>query len=199
MAVLVKKLATAKWQVSINHNNKQRKIVVSSKGAAISLKDLIEVELASYKLGILEPKRKKISFRSVAVDWQADHFDNIKPATQERYEIVLRLYLIPKFGKDDIRDITRAEVLRFLKGLKAKGRSSSLIQVISSVLAQVFLFGLDCEIREKTPMVEIGKSLKLKRTKNETPPYAHEELALLLLMAPDKYRLFFMTLMRTGL
>ncbi len=62
----------------------------------------------------------------------------------------------------------------------------------------MFLFALDSEIIEKTPMIEISRSMRMKKPKNEDEPFSHEELARLLEVAPIKYRLFFMTLMGTG-
>jgi hypothetical protein len=62
-------------------------------------------------------------------NWRVDHYENIKPATKSRYEGLLKIYILPHFGKRDIRDISRAEILKFLKGLKSKGKSASTIQM----------------------------------------------------------------------
>ena len=73
MAVSINKIKTGSWQVSINHYDKQKRIVVGTKKAAIGLKDMIELELAQLKLGFLNPKRKRITFTNMSEEWMVVH------------------------------------------------------------------------------------------------------------------------------
>lgn len=199
MSVLVKKVATNKWGVEINADGKQRRITVGTKAAAIELQTAIQSEIAQHKLGILKPKRKPITLKSIATDWLKEVKPTVKEGTYERYESVWRRYVNPKLGTIDIRDITRADILKFLKGVKETGVSVSLVQIVGTVISSVMLYALDLEIIDKSPFQEIGRSLKMKKSVKYPDPFTHEQLAALLEASPERYKLYFLLLMRTGM
>jgi integrase len=199
MSVLVKKVATNKWGVEINADGKQRRITVGTKAAAIELQTAIQSEIAQNKLGMLAPKRKPITFKSISADWLAEVKPTVKDSTYERYECVSRLHINPKLGSIDIRDITRADILKFLKGVKETGLSVSSVQLVGTVISSVMLYALDLEVIEKSPFQEIGRSLKMKKSVKYPDPFTHEQLASLLAASPERYRLYFLLLMRTGM
>lgn len=145
----------------------------------------------------------------MAEDWLAE-FQNIvreggaKASTLERYDEILRHVVLPHFGNKEIANIRRPGVLKFLRGLKNQGKGTSTIEISMTVMGNIFQHALDMEIIEQTPMVQIGKSLRLNHSKGKDrfDVFTANEVEHILSTCQDyrpDWHAFFLTAFRTGL
>lgn len=73
------------------------------------------------------------------------------------------------------------------------------MQVVSSVLSSVFLYAVDIEALDKTPMIQISRSLRLKKAKNTTEPFNRAEVKRILTASTQGvYYTLFLFAFRTG-
>lgn len=65
-----------------------------------------------------------------------DHGPKLKPATRDKYEILLRLYLKPSFGTRRLLDIKRADIQRFHSRLAKKaGTANYCVSILSKLMS----------------------------------------------------------------
>ena len=96
-----------------------------------------------------------------------NHKYEIKRRTLYRYETVAKIYIYPKYGELDIKDITSRDIQHFINELKEtksaatnKYLSSSSINTIITIYKQAFNYAFDYEILDNNP------ALRLKRVSN---------------------------------
>src|SRR5262249_55125942 len=114
MAVKVKQYRGA-WWVLIDHKGKRKaKRIGASKLAAEVAAEQNEARITLGQFGILEENERR-PFRAYYKEWLDSYAKTpTKAATYANYETAYRVHLLPFFGDTDIRDITRAQVKRFL-------------------------------------------------------------------------------------
>ena len=114
MAVKVKH-HKGKWWVFIDHHNKRKaKCIGLSKRAAEIAAEKIQARLTLGQFGILEEQEKR-PFSTCYTEWLNSYAKtHTKEATYANYETAYRVHLLPFFGHADIRDITRAQLKRFI-------------------------------------------------------------------------------------
>ncbi len=107
MAVKVRKRRD-KWWVYIDHNNKRKaKCIGPSKRAADQVAEKIRAKLALGEMGILDTEKEapSITFAEYHRHWFQQYVVTTKKIrTQEQYEMIGRLHLLPVFG--DARYVT---------------------------------------------------------------------------------------------
>src|SRR5947208_16369348 len=93
----------------------------------------------------LDPElRPDIPVREYAAVWQQVH--QAKTATHRVYEIQLRVHLLPEFGENAVRDVTRSRVIRFLAGKLAEFRAlwQAGGHIARYIHAECTVTGADC-------------------------------------------------------
>lgn len=111
--------------------------------------------------------------RDVTVDelcarYLADHGPKLRPDTRRRAERRIKRYLSPAWGHRKAKDITRADVVALIKPLRAAGKMSEVVHVLSLVNG-LFGFAVDDDELET---ITVNPALGLKKklvTKAERP------------------------------
>ncbi len=190
------------WYVNIYVNGKRKSKKIGSKPLAEEVAAKIRAKLL---LGDLELEPKKVfTFDEYALLWIENYIKPVRrPSTTERYESILRLYVLPTFSKKPLDKITRADVKSFLLHLHKNGKSRSTISLCRDVLSGVLVQAIDDELIHTNPVVGVLKMLKLERDKKiPVEPMNFEEVALFLdtckQTQPWHYPLF-LTAFRTGM
>ncbi len=90
----------------------------------------------------IDPRVRRTSVAEFGERW-LESTTHLKPKTREGYESLLRLYVIPEFGRWRISDVTRASIRSWLSGLLSGGLSPSRTRQARSVLSQVLEHAVD--------------------------------------------------------
>jgi len=190
------------WYVFIvvNDRRKSRKIGPKQKAEEVAARIRAKLLLGDLQL---EPK-KGFTFAEYSLLWIENYIKPVRrPSTTERYESILRLYVLPIFGKKPLDKINRADVKSFLLHLHKDGISRSTLALCRDVLSGVLVQAIDDELINTNPVVGVLKMLKLERDKKiPVEPMTFEEVALFLdtckRLQPGYYPLF-LTAFRTGM
>jgi integrase len=145
-------------------------------------------------------------FGSIAKRWYEESFQYFKQPTQERYLHILVKWILPKFGKANIDNITRSEIRTFLINIHQSGQSKSSVGLVRDVLSNIFQQARDEELIKDNPTTQILKRLKLEPDKTlKHEPLNIREMKKFLEVTkryfPQMYELFmiaFYTGMRLG-
>ena len=81
--------------------------------------------------------------------WEAAVVPHLKPTSVRYYGKQIERHLLPRFREWRIRDITKAEVYRFLGQKRMQGLSGSSVHGIRTALGKVLQAAVDCEYLEQ--------------------------------------------------
>ena len=202
MSVKVRKRSNA-WWVFINYHGRRKAKKVGTREAAEKVKRQIEARLALGDFGFLE-ERKEPTFAEYAERWLRQHAQiECKPSTVTSYRQILRLYLLPVFGKLRLRAITRHKAKEFISDLAAEGKlSRNSLRLIVCTLRVIMNHAVEDEIVDANPAAKLGKFSKSKKAQREATALTREETELFLVAAKEfcsDYHPLFLTALRAGL
>jgi len=113
-----------KWYVFVNYQGKRRAKCVGTRAAAEQVKRVLEAKLALGDLAILADSQQ-VSFQQYASRWMKEYAEvENKLSTVVKHEQVLRLYLLPQFGSQNLRTLRRNEVKAYFSRLAATRKLS---------------------------------------------------------------------------
>jgi integrase len=121
----------------------------------------------------------------------------LKPSSVRYYGLQIRCHLLPTFGAWRIKDITRAEVQRFLGGKRKQGFSGSSVHGMRTALGKVLQAAVDWNYLEQNPArgIRLGDRAPAKERTYLLP----EQLSPLLNSLPDPCRTLVVIAVLTGL
>lgn len=143
-------------------------------------------------------------FADYAKRWMASHVKpNLKPSTVESYEVILRLHLLPRFGRLPLDGLTRKVVKSYLDGLVSQGRlSRNTIKNIFASLRALLSQAVEDDLLPSNPAIRLGRFNRCQGDDWKPDFLTEEEAARLLQTAkelrPERYPLF-LTALRTGM
>ncbi|HEV7932354.1 MAG TPA: site-specific integrase [Actinomadura sp.] len=117
----VRQLPSGRWQVRYqgpDEIDRPAPTTFASKTEANRWLTLKEAEIVTGDW--LNPDAGRVSFREYAQAWVSER-PNLRPKTVERYEGLIRLYLVPTFGNSAVGDIKEPHVRRWRKTLLDSG------------------------------------------------------------------------------
>jgi integrase len=120
-------------------------------------------------------------------------------STQDRYQSVLKLYLLPTFGRLCLRDLTRLTIERYLTDPKLLKLSHESRDKIRDVLSSVFRSAVEYGLLVKNPVEGIrlpAEKIGRRRSKPYVLPQQFEEL---LSRIPEPYATMVYVAIFTGL
>lgn len=110
-------------------------------------------------------KRERLDNPSVAEAaklFLADHGPKLKPGTRDKYEILLRLYILPAFGTRRLVDVKRPDILRFHSKHSGKASTANYaVAILSKLMSWAEEHGLRPE--RSNPCYAIKKYRETKR------------------------------------
>jgi hypothetical protein len=124
--VTVRQSNRGTWMIYLERNNQRKNISVGNSkddlDKAIKMAEGISQKLQDVNGGIQsdDPKPEKTSFKDYSKEWLENNTSRWSEGTYDRYEIILRRYILPEFGTAMIQDITRMEIKRFLQKVLKK-------------------------------------------------------------------------------
>jgi integrase len=84
-----------------------------------------------------KPTRSRVTFRTLAAEWQAHVLPMYKHSTQRNHRHILEKHLLPRFGDMAMTDITRQEVQAYVAHLVSSGYAPKTTDHMHDVLSAV--------------------------------------------------------------
>ena len=193
-----------KWYVFINHQGRRKaKCVGDSKRAAEEVKRKLEAKLTLGDVGLLDAAPQAIFFGDYAEQWLA-HYVTVacKPSSVRILRGIVRNHLLPAFGAQDLRSITRSQVKTFVvqKHQRYVPRYvKSLVRTLHAICAHA----IDEEVLDRNPAAMLGRYLPEPHNvlQRKIIPFTSAELAHYLATMRTRYpqhSAYFFCLARTG-
>jgi hypothetical protein len=83
------------------------------------------------------PVRSRVTFETLANQWQATVLPMYKPSTQKNHRHILRKHLMPRFGEKAVADVTRQEIQACVAHLTLAGYAPKSIDHMHDVLSAI--------------------------------------------------------------
>lgn len=74
----------------------------------------------------------------VANHFEPEHVLGLKPSGKAHYDLMLRVYILPKIGEKRMRDIMPSVVMDLIRGVKAAGKSDQTAAHVRNALSSIF-------------------------------------------------------------
>ena len=143
------------------------------------------------------------TFGSITKRWIDESYQYLRKTTQERYLHLLVKWILPKFARMYIENITRSEIKTLLIGIHERGQSRSTVGLVRDVISNIYLQAIDEEIIKHNPTTKILKRLNLEPSKKiKNKPLNLEEMKKFLETCKYEFSemyVFFMVAFYTGM
>jgi len=154
----------------------------------------------------IRPEARNISLNHLFSLWKQLK-RGLKDNTFQNYVYMYEQFVAPRFGTRRISDLAKSDVKRFYNTLvDERGLAISTVDVIHTVLHQVFDMAVDDALIRRNPtdlvIKELKKALTLKQDKRRALTKAEQELFLTYLRQSEQYQHWypvFAVLIGTGL
>jgi integrase len=129
--------------------------------------------------------------------WETAVVPHLKPSSVRYYGLQIRCHLLPTFGASRIKDITKAEVQRFLGGKRKQGFSGSSVHGMRTALGKVLQAAVDWNYLEQNPArgIRLGDRAPIQERIYLMP----EQLSPLINSLPEPCRRLVVITVLTGL
>ncbi|MDE3155106.1 MAG: site-specific integrase [Acidobacteriota bacterium] len=106
---------------------------------AVSRQEALDVLIGKIAAasGSKRPTRSRVSFRTLANEWQASVLPMYKHSTQKHRRFMLKKHLLPRFGDRAVSEISRQEIQVYIAHLTREGYAPKSIDHIHDVLSAV--------------------------------------------------------------
>lgn len=188
MKVREKPKGSGVWWIFINDKGTRRSKMVGDYKTALDVAKKIEAKLTLGDLNIVvEEKPVFPEFAEYAKLWLHTYIKPLRRETTfERYDYVLKQYVLPVIGKLTLDQITRKAVRDMLLGIRGRGLSKATVCLTRDVTSGVINHAIDDEILESNPVLGVVKRLQLSRDeKTEIGPLTKEEVQLFLVICRE--------------
>ena len=184
--VTVRQNKRGTWMIYLERNNQRKNISVGNSkddlDKAIKMAEGISEKFQDMDRGIFpdDSQAVKTPFEDYSKEWLENNSPRWSPATYERYEIILRLHILPKFKGVDIQDITRIDIKRFLQKL-LNVQSSKSVELARDVFSGIFEDAVEEELVSSNPTRGVLKKIlppKNMRGVRDADPFNKDELDL---------------------
>ena len=123
-------LPSGHWRAQICIDKKRLSTTKHSKAEA---RDWVREMQDQVKMGMTY-EASQTTLASFIRGWMASKRLSIRTATYEQYEIMCRVYILPKLGKHKLIDLTPAILQSFIDELSMGGAGARTVQVVRGVL-----------------------------------------------------------------
>ncbi|HBA69142.1 MAG TPA: site-specific integrase [Lachnospiraceae bacterium] len=147
-------------------NGKAKYGAVYAKTYKEAKKKLEEAKKTSCKKEV--PASKGVKMADIGVQWLSETAVSLKESSINKYEDILRCYILPEFGEIDLSEITNQELIRFTNkllingGTKGQGLSHTTVAEIMSALNSIRIYAMkkDLAVVYSTECIGLKKELK---------------------------------------
>lgn len=132
-----------------------------------------KIELEQRKL----PREKAGNVTDIARLWLAESAGDLKQTSVFKYEDLLRCYILPQFGDEELSDITNEQMMRFVSdlrmhgGVRQQGLKASTVSEVISTMNALRVYALK---RDRTVMFS-PECVSVKQEKKEIRVFSMEE------------------------
>lgn len=142
--------------------------------------DILAQKLAAAGRGT--PTRSRVTFRTLADEWQASVLPMYKHSTQKHRRFMLKKHLLPRFGDKAVSEITRQEIQVYVAHLTHEGYAPKSIDHIHDVLSAVLRTAVKWGHLQENP----ARGVDLPKLRTVRPKWAltREQAAALLAALP---------------
>jgi integrase len=168
------------WWVFINYRGRRKSKQVGTEKSAYEVKRLLEAKLALGDYDFLDDKPVP-TFEDYADSWMKTTVPaTCKPSTQDDYQAILDLHVLPAFKSKVINEINRGHVKTFLLTKISEGFAGSTVTHMKNVISGIMNKALDDEVVTVNPVLGLGKIIPSTDTMNEINPLTAQELSQLI-------------------
>ena len=140
---------------------------------------------------------KKITFPEFANRWLQDYATvQVKPSTLEGYRGILRSSLLPYFGDVALSSITTSQIQRYVAIRLAEGKAPATVQKALVLLKGMLKQAIEWDFLKINPALPVKPP---KRQMVEMDFLTPEEVNLFFGAIEPKWKVFFLTLILTGM
>jgi len=155
---------------------------------------LASVESAKHRGEWIDPALSRITVGEWAAKWLAAQVQ-LKPLTRERYANILRVQVLPVWGKVRLAEVTHADVVAWIATLQAEGYAAATIRQTH----RVFSLMMALAVRDRRLSYNPAEGVRLPRVLRKEPVFlTHEQVDRLAHACPG-FELFIRLLAYTGL
>lgn len=135
---------TVGWQVRIPSPNERGKRIVKTFERKRDAERWLSAQASAINSGdFIDPRTSARPFRELVETWKRTRVAKLAPKTRERYDSVLRTYLLPEFGATPIGRLGRPEIKEWFSTLDASPATARKVQIVlSSILSEGVELGL---------------------------------------------------------
>jgi integrase len=151
------------------------------------------IEEAKGSGAYIDPAAGKVTFEEWVAEWLAGKVD-LMPRTRQGYESLLRVHLLPVFGKRSLRSITALEVRGLVRDLSRR-LSPSRVRQTYMVLSGAFRAAVEARLVASSPCVGVPLPRVHHR---EAVPLTREQVDRIAAEVGDAYRTLVYTLAYCG-
>lgn len=166
------------WYVDFRFNRRRyrRRSPENSKRGAEAFEVLLKSKLMQGESISAEREKPKHTLESFAPDWLENYVRvNAKPSGYRTKESVMRVHLLPFFGKKELGEITNRDIEAYkAKKLKEKYHPKTVNDQVS-VLSRCLEVAIEWDLIESKPRIK-----RLKQPQPKTDRLNHDELERLL-------------------
>jgi hypothetical protein len=127
-----------KWWIFIDHKGKRKAKCVGDKRAAEQLKAKLDAKIALGDFEISDEKEQR-PFATYFRTWLDTYAHaHCKDSTVAGYETAFRVYLLPRFGEQDITEISREAIKKLAYEMLAQDKSRSYVKATLAPLSEMF-------------------------------------------------------------
>ena len=83
------------------------------------------------------PARSRVTFETLANQWQVTVLPMYKPSTQKNHRHILSKHLMPRFGDKTVADVTRQEIQAYVSQLTQAGYAPKSVDHMHDVLSAI--------------------------------------------------------------
>jgi integrase len=140
------------------------------------------------------------TFSAYCKTWIDEIRHTRRGSTLERYQGLLKKFILPEIGKMRLDEITRGSLRKLLLKYYKGGLSKSSVSLISNTLSGIFEYAIDDELLEKNPVTGLIRRLHLERGESEQiKVITREQVDAVLSVCDREQYCFFLTAFRTGM
>jgi len=190
------------WWVFINYRGKRESTQVGAEKSAYEVKRLLEAKLALGDYDFMNDTPIS-TFKEYADSWMKTTVPaTCKPSTQEDYQAILDLHVLPLFKSKAINVIKRGHIKNFLLSKISEGFAGSTVTHMKNVVSGIMNKALDEEVVIVNPALGLGKIIQSTNHNDEINPLTAPELNQLLGAFEEHFSEYFtlsLLLARTGM
>jgi integrase len=155
-----KRTGKTTYQARLPHPTLKNKEVMKTFGRAKDAQRWLTERQAELLRGeFRDPAATNKPFTELVWTWRRTRMAKLAPKTRERYDSVVRTYLLPAFGATAVGKLSRADVKEFFVGLDGRGVSEGTQRKVQVVLSSILSEGVELGWLRENPAAR----LRLKR------------------------------------